>query len=199
MVAFDTLVGRSKKARLSIPLSDDEDEKLETATSFSKRITHFKKSPPKKGPYIVCLQGACNKTLQLGRKSQSMASDDDDFIVPSDSDIETKSVKSSSSRFTSSSRRSSASEEDFFNDDDEGAVAKKGKSKSKPKTTSTGAGATGGSITFLTAAERREQDKKNEKKAAEDPYAFLADIRDVLIISCSAFAVRLICLLERWL
>lgn len=31
---------------------------------------------------------------------------------------------------------------------------------------------------FLTAAEQREQGKKNEKKAAEDPYAFLAEVQD---------------------
>ena len=38
----------------------------------------------------------------------------------------------------------------------------------------------GGGATFLTAAEQREQGKKEEKKAAESPYSFLADnIRDV--------------------
>jgi DNA mismatch repair protein MSH6 len=37
----------------------------------------------------------------------------------------------------------------------------------------------GGSTTFLTAAERREQQKKTDKKSNENPYAFLADIQDV--------------------
>jgi DNA mismatch repair protein MSH6 len=32
---------------------------------------------------------------------------------------------------------------------------------------------------FLTKAEQRELGKKEEKKAAESPYSFLADIKDV--------------------
>jgi DNA mismatch repair protein MSH6 len=32
---------------------------------------------------------------------------------------------------------------------------------------------------FLTKAERRAQEKKTEKKAAEDPFHFLVDVRDV--------------------
>lgn len=38
--------------------------------------------------------------------------------------------------------------------------------------------ASGGSNTFLTAAERRVQDKKAEKKSSEDPFYFLQDVRD---------------------
>jgi hypothetical protein len=32
---------------------------------------------------------------------------------------------------------------------------------------------------FLTKAERRAQEKKTEKKASEDPFFFLVDVRDV--------------------
>jgi len=32
---------------------------------------------------------------------------------------------------------------------------------------------------FLTKAEQRAQEKKTDKKAAEDPFSFLVDVRDV--------------------
>ncbi|KAJ7591055.1 DNA mismatch repair protein Msh6 [Mycena floridula] len=153
--------GRLKKARLSAAPSDDDDEEeiqAEAASSFSKRLTHFKRVSPK--------------------KSRSKASsDDDDFIAPSDSDIEIKSMKSSSSR--APSRSSLISDDDL--DEDEVPVAKKPKAKGKPvksKVATTGATPSGEAFSFLTAAERREQDKKDKKKEAESPYGFLTDIRD---------------------
>jgi DNA mismatch repair protein MSH6 len=48
-----------------------------------------------------------------------------------------------------------------------------------------GGGGTG-SYTFLTAAEQREQGKKDEKKAAESPYSFLLNVKDVCRIACVA-------------
>ncbi|KAG7445110.1 DNA mismatch repair protein Msh6, partial [Guyanagaster necrorhizus] len=146
---------RAKKPRLSAPPSDDDEE---VTTSFSKRLTHFKKSSRKKG-------------------FRSMASsDDEDFIAPSDSDDDAKSVKSRSS---GSSRRSLGPDTDF--DDEDEDSGKKKKSRPTPKKASsknTSSAAAGSTLSFLTAAERREQDKKNEKKASEDPYAFLADVKD---------------------
>lgn len=176
-----------KKQRLVVALSDDENEQDEATTSFSQRLTRFKKSPAKKkGVSLFCLfSSSVHLDLLSAQKSQSASSDDDDFIVPSDSDVETKSVKSSSSR-SSASRHAAASSDELSGDTSDGErkqimskarpSAKKGASKSKSKV-GEGASATG-SFAFLTAAEQREQDKKNDKKAAEDPYAFLAEIRD---------------------
>ncbi|KAJ7445807.1 muts domain V-domain-containing protein [Mycena galericulata] len=154
-----------KKPRLSALLSDEEEDEAAQAasSSFSKRLTHFKKSP-----------------VKPGRKSRSVASDDDaDFIVPSDSDIETKSQKS----FKSASSRSGSSRRSAISDDDSEVEepTKKSKSKSTAKKGTSDKSApvaTSGSRSFLTAAEQREQEKKNEKKESESPYAFLMDIRD---------------------
>lgn len=118
-----------------------------------------------------------------GKKSRSQASDDDDdFIVPSDSDIEVKSTKSSSSR-SSTSRRSAEtdySSEDGDRDEDEAPKTKaKSKVKSGSKKSNAADGTSSNGFTMLTAAEQRAQGKKDEKKAAESPYGFLAEIRDV--------------------
>ncbi|KAF7338601.1 DNA mismatch repair protein [Mycena venus] len=157
----------SKKPRLSVSsalLSDEEEDEAakEASKSFSKRLTHFKKSPAKSG-----------------RKSRSAASDDDDFIAPSDSDIETKSQKS----FKSASSRSGSSRRSAISDDDESEdePVKKSKSKTTAKkgtSDKSAAVATSGNSSFLTAAERRALEKKNEKKETESPYSFLQDIRD---------------------
>ncbi|KAF8068932.1 muts domain V-domain-containing protein [Lyophyllum atratum] len=160
----------AKKQRLSKRVTDDEEED-EVQSSFSQRLTSFKKSPAKRR-----------------RKSRSNASDDDDdFVVPDDEeDDDAKSTKSSASRSSASSRHSSvASSEDDFSDDDDDIVKTKSKSKAPTKrapaakkTAAVVADASSGAGLFLTAAEKREQGKKKDKKAAEDPYAFLADIKD---------------------
>ncbi|KAF5310782.1 hypothetical protein D9619_007990 [Psilocybe cf. subviscida] len=167
-----------KKQRLSkaISYAEDDDESEENV-SFAERLTRFKKSPVKKG------------------KARSRASsDDDDFIVPDESDTEarsTKSSKSSSRRSSMSSHRTSDDDDDaddFDEDEDEAPKKSKGKSKSKAASatkksaasSSAGAGAGAGAsgFSFLTAAEQREQDKKDDKKAAESPYSFLLNITD---------------------
>ncbi|KAJ7208168.1 muts domain V-domain-containing protein [Mycena haematopus] len=162
LLRLDSAIHRSaasKKPRLSALLSDeDEDEvPMKASKSFSQRLTHFKKSPAKSS-----------------RKSRSAASDDDDFIVPSDSDIETKSqksIKSVSSR-SGSSRRSIVSDDDKSEDEEQ---VEKSKSKSTAKKATSGRAAapaaTSGNASFLTAAERRELEKKNERRK-------LRDIRD---------------------
>ncbi|KAL0959723.1 hypothetical protein HGRIS_011415 [Hohenbuehelia grisea] len=155
---------RNKKQRLSVPISDDEDEDLETTSNFSQRITRFKKSPQKKG-----------------RKSKGAASDDDDFIEPTDSDSDAKSVKSTSSRSSHSSRRSVITSDESEVEEDEKPTKSKAKTKAKPRPSmakSSSAGGSSGSGLFLTAAEQREQGRKDEKKAAEDAYSFLLDVKD---------------------
>ena len=58
--------------------------------------------------------------------------------------------------------------------------AKSTKPAVKKGRVSPSAGGGGASVfSFLTAAEQREQGKKNEKKSTEDPYSFLQDVRDV--------------------
>ncbi|KAJ3497847.1 hypothetical protein NLJ89_g10297 [Agrocybe chaxingu] len=169
----DAIRSQAKKPRLSQVISDEEDEADDDMkTNFSQRLSRFKKSPVKKG-----------------KASSRASSDDDDFIVPDDSEEElySKSAKSSSRRSSMSSRRSTASsddEEDLDLDDD---LPKKSKPKgkattksagSKKSTKAAGGAGSGGTFNFLTAAEQREQGKKDEKKAAESPYGFLQDVRD---------------------
>ncbi|KAL4256940.1 DNA mismatch repair protein [Pleurotus pulmonarius] len=155
-----------KKQRISEPPSDDEDEIVAVKSLDPSRFTSTKK--------------------RIVRKS-SAASDDDDFIVPSDSESDGQSVRSSSSRL---SRRSGISSEDNFDDDDgddDDDSAPKKKSKPPKKGASTkGASKDASSsmpnmtsgASFLTAAEQRERGKKDEKKAAEEPYAFLQTVMD---------------------
>ncbi|KAF9010212.1 muts domain V-domain-containing protein [Cyathus striatus] len=136
--------GRAKKPRLSkVPaLTDDdetEDRNEEVTTSFSQRLTQFKKAPEKK-------------------KARKYRSDDDDFLAPDDEEedsdvVETRSIKK----------------------------PKKGKTQGQPKIlapSKNNASRNASSGFFLTAAERREQDMKDDKKAAETPYSFLTDVRD---------------------
>jgi DNA mismatch repair protein MSH6 len=67
---------------------------------------------------------------------------------------------------------------------DEGPKKTKGKgkgraTKSAGSKTVAGSGSASGTFAFLTAAEQREQGKKEGKKSAEEPYSFLQDVRDV--------------------
>ncbi|KAF9051391.1 muts domain V-domain-containing protein [Panaeolus papilionaceus] len=162
---------QAKRPRLSkalVYIDEDDDDDDSPLPAVSQRLSRFKKSPAKKG------------------RSRSQASDDDDFIVPDDSEEEAKSVKSSSSRSSRSSRMSSDDEGDFddFDMDDEPA-AKKSKAKKSAPYKSSGskaavplAASSSISGSFLTAAEQRAQGKKDEKKAAESPYSFLQDVKD---------------------
>ncbi|KAF9449836.1 DNA mismatch repair protein msh6 [Macrolepiota fuliginosa MF-IS2] len=165
--------GRNKRQRLALALSEGEDEEDEddVSSNFSQRLTRFKKSPVKKG------------------KKSRASSDEDDFIAPSDedSDADNKSIRSSSGRSSASSRRSILSGDDDLMDESDNGNSKK--KKSKAKNTKPSAKATkplkaqentpgAGTSSFLTAAEQREQGKKNDKKAADDPYSFLQDVKD---------------------
>ncbi|KDR79956.1 hypothetical protein GALMADRAFT_242120 [Galerina marginata CBS 339.88] len=178
----DAIRGQAKRPRLSKVIVNDDDEEGEdededVKTSFTQRLNRFKKSPMKKA-----------------RSRSRASSDDDDFIVPDDSDDEARSVKSSSSRRSSRSRTSSDDDEEAEADQDDqdldDEAPKKGRSKAKSKSSSRKSGfskksakaaeeGTGtGTFSFLTAAEQREQGKKDDKKSAESPYDFLQDVRD---------------------
>ncbi|KAJ3932313.1 MAG: muts domain V-domain-containing protein [Lentinula lateritia] len=149
---------RLKKARYSELTPDEDEEDSEVSSSFTHRITKFRKSPAK-----------------TGRKSSKASEDDDDFVVPSeDSDADVGSMKTSSSR--PSSRQSLLSDE--VEDEEEEPISKKLKSKGKANIKPKASTQTSDSFSFLTAAEQREQDKKEEKKATESPYGFLQDVKD---------------------
>ncbi|EIW78648.1 DNA mismatch repair protein Msh6 [Coniophora puteana RWD-64-598 SS2] len=163
------LQGRVKKRRVSAALFlDDEDEDGEDSEhvkSFSSRLSRFKKSP-----------------VKSGKKSKARSDDDDgDFIVPgSGSEDERPSSRASD--------RSSSSRHTTDDDDDDTEPETKSKSKSKAKAapkrppltkSSAGGSSTGlNANSFLTAAERREQSKKEEKTSTEEPFSFLVDVRD---------------------
>uniref|UniRef100_A0A8H7XWG4 DNA mismatch repair protein n=1 Tax=Psilocybe cubensis TaxID=181762 RepID=A0A8H7XWG4_PSICU len=179
----EAIRSQTKRPRLStVVIEDDEEEDEEDLkASLSQRLSRFKKSPVKKG----------------NSKSRA-SSDDEDFIVPDDSDEDSHSIKShksSSSRRSSTSSRTSAAsseDEDHFDDDDleEDEAPKKSKAKTKTKSSGkstsskssaakpSGDGVGNGTFSLLTAAEQREQEKKDDKKAAESPYDFLMDVRD---------------------
>ena len=132
-----------------------------------------------------------------GRKKAD--DDDDDFVVPDDIEEEDEDAELSSSRGRSSSRASSRrsshssalSELDSdFDDDDIGepksktktktSASKKSSAPTRPplKQESSSNPGPGGSSAFLTAAEQRALKQRSEKKAAEDPFGFLVDVRD---------------------
>ena len=114
-----------------------------------------------------------------------------------------------------SSRHSEEDDEELdFDDDDldlDDEPRKKSKSKGKASATKSsgskksskaaaapvGGGGTG-SYTFLTAAEQREQGKKDEKKAAESPYSFLLNVKDVCLVPCLLNNLLIDGFTERW-
>jgi DNA mismatch repair protein MSH6 len=97
-----------------------------------------------------------------------------------------------SSHRSASSENDGDVEEDILDLDLEEAPKKtKSKGKGKAATTKSYGGkqaaGLGDACGFLTAAEQRAQGKKEEKKAAEEPYSFLQDVRDVSS-SCIEYA-----------
>lgn len=118
-------------------------------------------------------------------KGKKATSDDDDFFVHTDSSSEadSKSVKSSSSRSSVSSRQSILHDDDDVMEELDYDKPKKSKAKSSKgkveKSTKPLVAISQASSGFLTAAERREQGKKDEKKSNEDPYYFLQNVKDV--------------------
>ncbi|KAJ7074366.1 muts domain V-domain-containing protein [Mycena amicta] len=137
-------------------LLSDDDEELDEAnksasSAFSNKLSHFKKSP-----------------VKPGRKRSAVSDDDADFIV-SDSDMDTKSIKSAKSIVSSRSGSSQSPR----------PKKTKAKAKAAPKAAAaTGSVSTSAGRSFLTAAEQRELDKKKEKKEAETPYGFLQNVKD---------------------
>ncbi|KAG1898499.1 muts domain V-domain-containing protein [Suillus fuscotomentosus] len=161
--------GHAKKPRIAptppVLTSDEEDdENADVRSQFSSRLTKFRKSPAKSS------------------KKKSRASDDDDFIAP---DSESEHERSSSRASSRSKSSKSAASDDQSGEESDVPTKKSAKSKRPPLKNSGKAGGDKGSgsglagnTAFLTKAERRTQEKKTEKKATEDPFSFLVDVRD---------------------
>ena len=126
-------------------------------------------------------------SIIIDKRRFASSSDDDEFNPTSEQDED-----DGRSYHSSSSRRSAASasdtEGDFIVDDEDEESSRKSKSKLTAKTGKKVKGKTTvadhldadtTAFTLLTAAERREQGKKLEKKSTEEPFAFLQDVRDV--------------------
>jgi hypothetical protein len=127
--------------------------------------------------------------------------DADDFIVPSDEEEEDPVLDVDASSLSSVPKKSSKSKPDKNlstlvlssdeGEDEEGLIPTKTSSKknTKPRLSNASSnvsmkdfGASGGGATgagMLTAAERRIQAVKDQKKAEEKPYDFLMDVMDV--------------------
>ncbi|KAG2059752.1 DNA mismatch repair protein Msh6 [Suillus hirtellus] len=161
--------GHAKKPRIAptppVLTSDEEDdENADARSQFSSRLTKFRKSPAKSS------------------KKKSRASDDDDFIAP---DSESEHERSSSRASSRSKSSKSAASDDQSGEESDVPTKKSAKSKRPPpKNSGKASGDKGsgsglaGNTAFLTKAERRTQEKKTEKKATEDPFSFLVDVRD---------------------
>jgi DNA mismatch repair protein MSH6 len=125
----------------------------------------------------------CRLTIVLFAARRSRASDDDDeFVVPDDSEDD------AASRSSRVSKRSSCISL-LSDDDDEQENARTQKPKkslgtaARPSLKKAHAASGSGNAStnnFLTAAEKRAQATKDEKKSQEDPFSFLADVRDVI-------------------
>ncbi|KAK2461207.1 hypothetical protein APHAL10511_006734 [Amanita phalloides] len=165
-------VGQAKKQRVEVTAESEGEEDIHA--SFSSRLSQFKRSPSQKD-----------------KRHSVSSSDNDDFIPSSENERDeddNKSVRSHRSSSYRSAASSSDTEGDFIMDDEDEESQPKSKARSSAKVGKKGKGKVtvaghpeGGSTepsTFLTAAERREQGKKTEKKAAEEPFAFLQDVRD---------------------
>ncbi|TFK46819.1 DNA mismatch repair protein Msh6 [Heliocybe sulcata] len=150
---------QAKRARVSLIPSDDEDDDV-TVSSFSSRLTRYRKSPSKR------------------RASYSDGGDNDD-----ESDVPSSRVQARGRSSSTSSRSSTVSDDDFDDDLSEEETSKANKSKGKARTSrpalksSNETGRTS-SDAFLTAAEQRMQAQKNEKKSNEEPFSFLVDPKD---------------------
>ena len=187
-IPYKTVPGRSKKPRMSAVFSDveDDEEDASEVTSFAKRLTKYQKSPSKatgRGVFLAFVSYIIMKnSIYAGRKRSE---DDDDFIVPDDIDEEEEddvraSSRASSSRASSrlSSRSTAFDDLDDEDEDDEDDKPKARKKVPARPALKKDASSKGGSTSFLTAAEQRARQQKEDKKSTEDPFSFLVDPKD---------------------
>ncbi|KAL5499193.1 MSH6 [Sanghuangporus vaninii] len=152
---------RSKKPRVSLLESDDEEG--EVTKSFGKRLSRFRKQTSSK------------------KKPSNGYNSDSDFALADDTDGEVPLTSHRSSSLSRSEMGSSNAELDSGSELSDAPKAKKKGKSDRPalkKLQSSEAGRSGGSNSFLTAAEQRARNKKEGKKSQEDPFDFLRDVRD---------------------
>ncbi|THH32610.1 hypothetical protein EUX98_g1558 [Antrodiella citrinella] len=176
-----TSSSRFKKPRINVPSEDDDDEQDQNSGAadvhaFTRKLTKFKKSPAKK--------------KSKARKPHD--EDDDDFVVPDDyeegsgDEQEAEPPSRAPSRASASSSRPSSrlsSRSSAPSSDSESELPLKSKFKAKtrpalPKTDSSKTEDVSHNNMFLTAAEKRAQKQKAEKKSSDDPFSFLLDVKD---------------------
>ena len=118
-------------------------------------------------------------------------------MPPEDSDVEVPLTSSRGGSSVSGSR--SDYDLDSISESDapkKSSTKKKASQPARPalKKSQTGeSGRSGGSNAFLTAAEQRAKERKEEKTSTESPYEFLKDVRDVNL----AFSLRFVFLILR--
>lgn len=112
-----------------------------------------------------------------------MADDDDDFIVPDDIDEEDEEeeiVPSSRAPSHASSSRASSRLSNYAHtasEAEDDLAEPKSRKPARPPLKKSGS-KKGSSNLFLTAAEQRTQQQKEDKKSTEDPFDFLQDVKD---------------------
>ncbi|OSX60854.1 hypothetical protein POSPLADRAFT_1146631 [Postia placenta MAD-698-R-SB12] len=158
-----------QKRKIVLDESDEEGGQID-AVAYREGLSVRKRSPGRtaKGPQKKPRRLTKYEKPSTKSKARKVALNDDDFIVPDDVDED-----EDESSHRSRSRASSLSEAESDVPERPKATKKTAKHPYLTKDQ-----ASGGSNTFLTAAERRVQDKKAEKKSSEDPFYFLQDVRD---------------------
>ncbi|KAG9034241.1 DNA mismatch repair protein msh6 [Tulasnella sp. JGI-2019a] len=186
----EPIVTKKKLLKRKVVAGDSDNESDVDLEKFSLKLSQFQRpSLAGRRSNVGSDASSASKPERTAkrRRTSVASSDDDDFIVPSDDEeeVDERPAKSSGSRRASSS--ASEMEVDIGSDDDddeEDAPKKKKVAKPKQQTKSSrpppkpSAGTQSGSNLFLTEAERRTQETKQEKKGAEECYSFLLDIRD---------------------
>ncbi|KAG9048858.1 DNA mismatch repair protein msh6 [Tulasnella sp. UAMH 9824] len=163
---------------------EDEDVDLD---KFSLRLSQYKK------PVVMrnASGSEASSTTSRGeraakkRRTSVASSDDDDFIAPSDEEEDDDDQPPARSRNGSMSGSASGMDVDSDEDDDDEPVKKKsakakgGSKPSRPPARPSAVGASTSSTNlFMTDAERKTMSVKQDKKANEECYSFLKDIKD---------------------
>ncbi|KAG8973234.1 DNA mismatch repair protein msh6 [Tulasnella sp. 425] len=163
----------------------DEDADLE---KFSLRLSQFKKPAAGRSASGSNTGSEASSTTSRGqraakkRRTSNASRDEDDFIAPSDEEEDDE--PPARSRTSSMSGSRSGMDVDSEEDDDEPVKKKSSKAKGGSKASRaparpSAAGAANSSTNlFMTDAERKTMTEKQDKKANEECYSFLKNIRD---------------------
>ncbi|KAG8987176.1 DNA mismatch repair protein msh6, partial [Tulasnella sp. 427] len=182
---------RKPLKRKVVTEDEDEDEDVDL-DKFSLRLSQFKKPSLVRSASGSNLDSEASSTTSGGqraakkRRTSVASSDDNDFIAPSDEDeADDDHHPPARSRTGSMAGSASGMDVDSEEEDDDEPVKKKpakgknGSKASRPPARPSAAGASASSTNlFLTEAERKTMSEKQDKKANEECYSFLKDIKD---------------------